>query len=49
VDIDATGEVPDDTVVSFVTTVIDHLHAAGHRVAADCDFTTALPPPDTRP
>ena len=45
----ATGDVPDDTVVAFVTALIDHLHAAGLRVTADCDFTTALPPPDTRP
>lgn len=49
VDIDATGDVPDDTVVAFVTTLIDHLHAGGLRVGADCDFTTALAPPDTRP
>ena len=49
VDIDATGDVPDDSVVSFVTELIDHLHAAGLRVAADCDFATALPAPDTRP
>jgi len=49
VDIDATGDIPDDAVVTFVTGLVDHLHARGLRVAADCDFTTALPPPDTRP
>jgi hypothetical protein len=49
VDIDADGDVPDEAVVSFVTTLIGHLRDAGLRVAADCDFTTDLPPPDTHP
>jgi hypothetical protein len=48
VDIDAAGDVPDATVVAFVTTLIDHLHAAGLRVAADCDFPHSLLPPDHR-
>ena len=41
-------DVPDAAVVTFVTTLIDCLHAAGLRVAADCDFTASLPPPDHR-
>jgi hypothetical protein len=49
VDIDATGDFADAAIVSFVTGLIDHVHAAGLRVAADCDFTTALPPPDAQP
>ena len=49
VDIDASGDVPDDTVVSFVTGLIDHLRTAGFRVAADCDFTTTLLSPDPGP
>jgi hypothetical protein len=48
VDIDAAGDVPDATVVTFVTTLIDRLHAADLRVAADCDFAPSLPPPDHR-
>ena len=49
VEVDATGPVPDPEVVAFVTRVIDHLHTAGLRVAAECDHPDQLPPPDTRP
>lgn len=48
IEIDADAGVADRTVVTVVTGLIDHLHHAGLRVAAECDFPTALPPPDTR-
>lgn len=48
IEIDADDGVADDTVVGFVTGIIDHLHRAGLRVAPECEFTPALPPPDTR-
>jgi hypothetical protein len=48
IEIDAYDGVPDRTVVTLVTSVIDRLHAAGLRVAPDCEFPTALPPPDHR-
>jgi hypothetical protein len=49
VDIDASGDAADTEVVAFVTRLVDHLHAAGLRVAPDCDFTPDLPPPDRSP
>jgi hypothetical protein len=42
VEIDAGPEVPDREVVGFVTRLLAHLRAAGHRVAADCDFASEL-------
>lgn len=47
-EIDADDEVADRSVTAFVTSVIDHLRAAGLRVGAECEFPSALPPPDTR-
>ena len=48
VDITAGARIPDRDVVEFVTVLMLHLRAGGHRVAADCDFADRLPPPDTR-
>ena len=48
VEIDALTRVPDAEVVAFVTRVIDHLHLAAQRVAAESDFVEHLPPPDHR-
>lgn len=47
-EIDADGDVADRSVTAFVTSVIDHLRAAGLRVGAESEFPFALPPPDTR-
>lgn len=43
VEIDAAPHVPDREVVAFVGRLMTHLRAAGHRVAADCDFALHLP------
>lgn len=48
IEIDVDAGVADRTVVTFVTALITHLHAGHLRIAPDCDFATALPPPDTR-
>jgi hypothetical protein len=48
IEIDADDGVPDPTVVTLVTSIIDRLHAAALRVAPDCQFTPDLPPPDHR-
>ncbi|HEY6744132.1 MAG TPA: hypothetical protein VI357_00300 [Mycobacteriales bacterium] len=48
IEIDADDTVPDCSVITLVTSIIDRLHAAGLRVAPDCEFTPDLPPPDTR-
>ena len=48
IEIDADDGVPDPAVVTLVTSIIDRLHAAGLRVAPECEFPTALPPPDSR-
>lgn len=48
IEIDALAQVPDTEVVAFVTRLIDHLHAAAQRVAAESDFIDHLPPPDHR-
>lgn len=43
IEIDAGPQVPDLEVVAFVSRLMAHLRAAGHRVAADCDFALHLP------
>ena len=43
IEIDAGPDVPDLDVVAFVTRLMTHLRTAGHRVAADSDFTPHLP------
>ncbi len=48
IEMDADGEVADQTVISFVTGVIDRLHDAGLRVTPECEFTSDLPPADSR-
>ena len=42
VDIDAGPDVPDETVASFVTALVEHLRTAGLRTTPD----PTLPPPD---
>lgn len=43
IEVDAGPQVPDLDVVAFVSRLMTHLRTAGHRVAADCDFTDHLP------
>ncbi|MFL6127948.1 MAG: hypothetical protein ACJ73E_02655 [Mycobacteriales bacterium] len=42
IEVDAAPDVPDLDVVAFVTRLVAHLRAAGHRVAVDSDFTDEL-------
>jgi hypothetical protein len=42
VEVDAGPAVPDREVVAFVSGLMAHLRAAGHRVGADCDFAAEL-------
>jgi hypothetical protein len=48
IEIDADNEVPDQSMITFVTRVIDRLHDAGLRVGTECEFPSDLPPADTR-
>lgn len=43
VEVDAGPEVPDRDVLDFVARLMAQLRAAGHRVAAECDFADQLP------
>jgi hypothetical protein len=47
-EIDAADDVPDRSMITFVTGVIHRLHDAGLRVAPECEFTPDLPPADSR-
>jgi hypothetical protein len=48
IEIDAGDGVPDQSMITFVTGVIDRLHEAGLRTGTDCEFPSDLPPPNPR-
>jgi hypothetical protein len=48
IEIDADDDVPDQSMITFVTGIIDRLHDAGLHAATESEFPADLPPPDTR-
>jgi hypothetical protein len=47
-EIDAADDVPDQTMITFVTGLIRRLQDASLRVAPECEFPSDLPRPDNR-
>lgn len=48
IEIDADDAVSDQSMITFVTGIIDRLHAGTLRVGTECEFTSDLPPSDHR-
>jgi hypothetical protein len=48
IEIDADDDVPDQSMITLVTGLIDRLHDAALRAATESEFPADLPPPDTR-
>jgi hypothetical protein len=48
IEIDAAADVPDQSMITFVTGLVARLHDAALRVGTESEFPSYLPPPDTR-